>query len=156
MPVVICLGDVMTDVVARLPRELAHGSDTPAPVAVSGGGSAANTAAWLAEAGCAAVLVARVGDDPAGTAARVALEAAGVRAHRAVDPGRPTGTCIVLVSPDGERTMIPDAGANAALTAANLPEAQFAPGRHLHVSGYALFQPVSRQAALAAFALAER
>ena len=31
------------------------------------------------------------------------------------DSTHPTGTCIVLVAPDGERTMVPDAGANAAM-----------------------------------------
>jgi sugar/nucleoside kinase (ribokinase family) len=45
----------------------------------------------------------------------------------------------VLVDVDGERTMGPDAGANAALSPADVPVGSFAPGDHLHVSGYALF-----------------
>ena len=39
------------------------------------------------------------------------------RPPASVDPERPTGTCLVLVEPGGERTMLPDPGANAALVA---------------------------------------
>jgi sugar/nucleoside kinase (ribokinase family) len=44
-PPVAVLGDVMTDVVARIARPLAPASDTPARIAMRPGGSAANTAA---------------------------------------------------------------------------------------------------------------
>jgi ribokinase len=47
----LVLGDVMLDVVARLSGPLAPGSDAHAVIRFHGGGSAANTAAWLAEAG---------------------------------------------------------------------------------------------------------
>ena len=40
--------------------------------------------------------------------------------------------------PDGERTMVPDPGANQALTPQDLPDDLFAAGRHLHLSGYTL------------------
>ena len=46
-----CLGDLMVDVVARLFGPLAEGSDSPAVISYVGGGSAANTAAWLARVG---------------------------------------------------------------------------------------------------------
>jgi ribokinase len=70
-----------------------------------------------------------------------------VHLHLARDAERPTGTCVVLVAPGGERTMLPDPGANDALSATDLP--QFA-GDILHVSGYALLRPGSRAAALTA------
>jgi len=145
----VVAGDVMCDVVAALPGALAHGSDTPAPIRLYGGGSAANVAAWAARAGAEVTLVARVGDDALGCAAVEELEAAGVRLRVAVDPRRPTGTCIVLVHPGGERTMVPDAGAGDALEIAELP-----PGRHLHLPAYALLRPGSRAAARHALALA--
>jgi ribokinase len=145
----VVAGDVMCDVVAALPGPLAHGSDTPAPIALHGGGSAANVAAWAAAAGAEVTLVARVGDDELGRAAMAALRAGGVRTDVATDPERVTGTCIVLVHPGGERTMIPDAGANDALAIGALPA-----GRHLHVPGYALLRPGSRAAARAALAQA--
>src|SRR5437762_609565 len=112
---VVCLGDVMVDVVALLPSRLHTGSDTPAPISVLGGGSAANTAAWLVAAGVPTTFAGRVGDDPFGRMAIDELAANGIDVAVSVDPERPTGICIVLVDADGERTMVPSAGANAGL-----------------------------------------
>ena len=112
---VVVLGDVMVDVVARLSGPVAVGSDSAASVSFGGGGSAANVAAWLAFAGCPPILVGRVGDDARGASAAAELRAAGVDARLAVDGEHPTGTCVVLVGPGGERSMLPDPGANAAL-----------------------------------------
>lgn len=144
----------MVDVVARLSGPLAPGSDAPAVIRFHGGGSAANTAAWLAQAGAEPLLVGRVGDDERGRTARDELRAAGVDAALAVDPELPTGTCIVLVGPDGERTMAPDAGANDGLSDEDLSEELLESAGHLHVAGYALLRPGSRPAARAAIARA--
>jgi sugar/nucleoside kinase (ribokinase family) len=144
----------MTDVVARLRGALAPGSDSPAPIRLSPGGAAANTAAWLAENGTAVSLVARVGTDVAGTAAIEQLRSEGVECVVTHDPGLPTGTCIVLVAPDGERTMVPDAGANAGLLPEDVPETLFDERTHLHLSGYALLDPGARAAARHALAFA--
>jgi ribokinase len=147
---VVVLGDVMVDVVTRLSGPIAPGSDSPATVAFEGGGQAANTAAWLAVAGASVALIARVGDDAAGRAAVRELEVLGVEARVAVDAALPTGTCVVLVAPDGERTMFPDAGANGALAPGDVPGELLVAGSHLHVSGYALLRYGSRAAALSA------
>ncbi len=121
-PRVVVVGDVMQDVVARVDGPLAIGSDTPARIEWTGGGQAANTAAWFAaaEPSLEVVLVGRVGDDPAGRAAAAGLRALGVDARLAVDESLSTGTCLVLVGPDGERTMLPDPGANVALAPGDL------------------------------------
>jgi sugar/nucleoside kinase (ribokinase family) len=150
---IYCLGDLMVDVLARLSAPLAVGTDTPAPIAVLGGGSAANTAAWLASLSVPATFIGRVGDDAFGRAQRDVLAASGLNLALSVDPALPTGTCIVLVDVDRERTMVPDAGANAALSPADVPVASFAPDDHLHVSGYALFGG-TREAALHAMSSA--
>jgi sugar/nucleoside kinase (ribokinase family) len=144
---IVCVGDVMVDVLARLPGPLALGSDTPASIAMLGGGSAANTAAWLAAAGAQVTLIARVGDAALGRNAVAELTSAGVDLAVTVDPGRPTGTCIVLVDPTGERTMVPSAGANEAVGTALPP---IAAGEHLHVSGYPLLRAASSPAIAAA------
>jgi ribokinase len=151
---VVVLGDVMVDVVARLSGPLATGSDTPAAIHFDGGGSAANTAAWLAAAEADVVMVGRVGDDDRGRLARDALTAAGVDVRLVADPKLPTGTCVVLVGPDGERTMVPDAGANEGLDEADLADDLLTAGDHLHVSGYSLLRPSSSPAARAAMARA--
>jgi len=131
--------------VARVDRPLAPASDTPAAIAIRPGGSAANTAAWLGHLGVPVAFVGCVGDDAAGREAERALRAAGVTPRLAVAPRTATGSCVVLVDADGERTMLPDAGANARLPVAPLP-----PGDHLHLSGYALIRPRSRAAAASA------
>ena len=139
----VVLGDLMVDVVARV-EEIAHGSDAPAEIGVSGGGSAANVAAWAAALGTPVALVCNVGDDERGRTAVAELRAAGVEVHARVDPDRPTGTCIVLVEPGGERTMLSDPGANDG------PLAEIILGDHLHVVGYALVREGPRAGALAA------
>jgi sugar/nucleoside kinase (ribokinase family) len=151
---VVVVGDVMTDVVARVDNPLALGSDTAAAVVTRQGGAGANVAAWLAEQGQPAVLVGRIGDDPFGREAADVLARGGVRPVLAVDPTRPTGTCVVLVGRDGERTMLPDAGANTGLSPDDVPVDLLTGARHLHVSGYTLLNPGSREAGLTAIAAA--
>src|SRR3954454_22809031 len=131
----------MVDVVAVLPGELAHGSDTPAAIDHHFGGSGANVAAWL---GSRALLAARIGPDAFGEAA-----VAGLAGPIERDASRATGTCVVLVHPGGERTMIPDAGANDAVELADLPDAD-----HAHFTGYGLLRRGSRAAVRRAMALA--
>jgi sugar/nucleoside kinase (ribokinase family) len=138
---ILVVGDVMLDVVAVLPGELARGSDTPATIEHHRGGSGANVAAWLGERGR---LAARIGADALGDAA-----VAGLAGPIERDPERPTGTCIVLVHPGGERTMIPDPGANDALELRELPDAE-----HVHFTGYGLLRDGSRPAVLRALATA--
>jgi sugar/nucleoside kinase (ribokinase family) len=148
---VVCLGDVMVDVVALLPGPLAVGSDTPAPVGSYGGGAAANVAAWTAATGARATFVGRVGADPLGRESVDLLSALGVDVRVEMDTGRPTGTVVVLVDPDGERTMVPSAGANdAPVDLALLP----ASADWLYVSGYALLNAGSRATAHAALSSA--
>lgn len=145
----VVVGDLMVDVVASALEPIAYGSDAAASVSFSGGGSAANAAAWLAALGVPVALVTRVGDDVAGRGAVAELEAAGVEVRAGVDPSLPTGTCVVVVTPGGERTMLPDRGANDALTPADLGDVA-----HVHLSGYTLLHVGSRAAGLAALASA--
>jgi sugar/nucleoside kinase (ribokinase family) len=137
----------MVDVVARLFGPLAEGSDSPGVISYVGGGSAANTAAWLTRVGESSTFIGAIGDDPAGQLQAESLHRLGVDVRFRVDRTRPTGTCLVLVAPSGERTMVPDPGANLALLEHDVPTDEFRAGDHLHVSGYALLRD-SRDAAL--------
>lgn len=145
---IVVVGELMADVVVVHDVPLAVASDTPARITLRPGGAGANTAAWLARAGAEVALIARTGDDAAADVALGRLDGVDLRVTR--DPERPTGACIVLVAPGGERTMLPDPGANAALAAADVPDDLFAPGNVLHVSGYSLMRAGSRGAALLA------
>jgi ribokinase len=142
---IVVIGDLMADVVARHAAPLAHGSDTEATTRLCGGGAGGNVAAWLLHAGADVALVGRVGDDALAT---VALEGLDDR-HVQRGAGEHTGVCVVLVGAEGERTMLPDAGANAALTIGDLPA-----GDVLYLSGYTLLRAGSRAAGQRALALA--
>ena len=159
---VIVVGDVGMDVITRPSGPIHYGTDTPARVSMRRAGAGANTAAAVAAAGVEVTLLARVGDDIAGRTARADLERHGVRCVWAVDRDEPTGLVVVLVDVTGERTMLPCRGANAGLRAADVTGAldvlaAFPGGRpHLHLSGYVLLDPGSRDAGLAALAESRR
>ncbi len=148
---ILCVGDVMQDVLVQLAVPLVPGSDTPATVSYSPGGSAANTACWLGWLGAPVSFAGRVGDDPAGQQAVAELRRFNVRAAVTVDPELATGSCIVLIGPDGERSMIPSAGANAGLAADDLT-GLLTGADHLHLSGYTLLHERPRTAGRAVLA----
>lgn len=144
----VVVGDVMMDVSAVLESDIAYASDTPASITVLPGGGACSTAAWMATLGHAVTLVGCVGADANGRYLRDRLTSAGVDVHLRVGE-RATGACVVLVDRHRERTMFPDSGANAELTASDIV-AHLSPDAHLHLSGYTLMNPQTRQAALEA------
>lgn len=152
---VVVVGDLMVDVMVVMSGPLARGSDTRSAISTSGGGSAANVAAWLAAQGVPTSYIGRIGDDALGREAVTALEQSGVHSWVSVDESAATGTCVVLVEPGGERSMLPDGGANATLLPADVPPTVFRPGGHLHLSGYTLLSTGSREAGLEALALAQ-
>jgi sugar/nucleoside kinase (ribokinase family) len=149
---VVVIGDLVTDIVAVHSSALVVGSDVDARITVTGGGSAANTAAWLAFLGVDVTLVGVVGDDAAGALRLAELRSLGVRCAVRVAPGAATGSIVVL-SGGHDRTMLVDRGANALLTVADV--APFAGDAALvHVSGYTLFDPGTRAAGITALTAA--
>jgi ribokinase len=168
---VIVVGDLATDVLAVLPTPLAHGlptgTDTWSTITLTPGGSAANTATWLAGQGrLEVVLVASVGDDSAGDQRLAELAAAGVDCRVRRHPATATGAVIVLSDPT-ERTMLCDRGANRLLSPTQIDDTltdrtsrtdprqpDRADPAHLHLSAYPLFDASSRPAARHALAAA--
>ncbi|HEY0485658.1 MAG TPA: PfkB family carbohydrate kinase [Mycobacteriales bacterium] len=153
MTAILVVGDLVTDVLVVPSGPLRRGSDTNAEIRLTGGGQAANTAAWLATVGADVTFACRVGDDPAGQGLLAELRDGGVRLAATVDPDAPTGTVVVLADPGGERTMLPDRGANDRLTEADVEAALDGAG-HLHLSAYTLLGAGSRAAARHALATA--
>jgi len=150
--VIVCtLGDLVLDVVVRLERPLVSGDDAPARTEVGPGGQAANVAAWAAELGARARLVAKLADDDTGRLLGVELERRRVEVLGPVVSGR-TGVVVSIAEPGGERTMASDRGAGATLAPAELDPEWFACDV-LHVSGYGLL--VEDMAAAAAVAAQE-
>ncbi|GAA3457275.1 carbohydrate kinase family protein [Dactylosporangium matsuzakiense] len=135
----LVIGDVVTDILTVHEGPLAIGSDTIARVRTAGGGSAANTAVWLAAAGSPVAFAGVAGADEPGDARIAELQAAGVITSIRRVPGVATGSVVVLTS-DAERTMFTDRGANRLLSREDVERALALPSlRHLHLSAYVLF-----------------
>jgi sugar/nucleoside kinase (ribokinase family) len=152
---VVVIGDVMTDIVAKPDGPIALGADRRAIVRALPGGAGANQACWLAHEGVTTRFVARVGhEDHARQTADLA--AYGVDARLGADQALATGALVTLVSPNGERSFLTDRGANLNLQSADLPVEILDGVDHLHVSGYAFFEPGPRDAVLGFLAEVER
>jgi sugar/nucleoside kinase (ribokinase family) len=85
---VVVVGDLVLDTVLVPSRPLETGTDVPGRVSIRQGGSAANTARWLARLGARTSLVAAVGRDPNGRALVEEIRSDGVR-PRVVRARRP-------------------------------------------------------------------
>jgi ribokinase len=147
---IVVLGDIAVDIVSNLRAPLARGSDAPATVRLMPGGSGANVAVWLARLGRQVTFVGRLGDDLFGRWLAADLSAEGVEGVLTVDHHLRTAAIQVLVEPGGERTMVPDRGANAAWTGREAPESLIAKADLLHVVGYVMLDAESRRGALQA------
>jgi sugar/nucleoside kinase (ribokinase family) len=142
MPKVLCIGDVMLDVVVKLQGSINYGEDTASKITTHGGGAAGNVASWIAHTGTGSSIVARVGNDSAGAALISEFDNLKVDHSSLIRTSDATGVVVVLVDQKGERTMFPETGANAGLTLADMPP--LAGFDAAYVSGYALLNPRSR------------
>src|SRR5690606_40627710 len=123
--------------VVAVPREaIRPDTDTTATIKLASGGSAANTATWLASRGVAVDFVAAVGSHDAAFHEEE-LREAGVTPHLQVEIGVPTGTIIIVVA-GSERTMLTERGANSLLRETSVTQELLAGARLLHVSGYSV------------------
>jgi sugar/nucleoside kinase (ribokinase family) len=136
-PRIVVLGDLMLDVVLAPARPLATGTDVPGRVMLRQGGSAANTARWLARLGARATLVCAVGRDQEGRGLVSALEGDGVRVRAIRVAGARTGRIGVLVAPGGERSFVADRAAADRLAPSDLGPATFRVDL-LHLPAYSL------------------
>ncbi len=121
--------------------------------AYAAGGSAANTMVGIARFGGRAFYAGKVGDDMSGALYRESMAEAGVDFDVEAAQG-PTGSCLVLITPDGERTMRTHLGASSALGAADIHGERIARSRMLYVEGYLWAGDSTREAAEQAIARA--
>jgi sugar/nucleoside kinase (ribokinase family) len=143
---VVC-GDVINDVLVKPSAGTAPRTDTPAVIRTCPGGSAANQAAWLAYLGTPVAFAGRVGARDAEYHQRE-LARTGVRTHLAVDPDADTGSIVIMVARDGERTMFTDRGANLRLQRSDLPARLLDEAAVLHLTGYTFCEPPLLEVAL--------
>jgi sugar/nucleoside kinase (ribokinase family) len=114
------------------------GTDVPGRVALRQGGSAANTARWLARLGVRTTLVAAVGRDPIGRALVEAIRDDGVRPRIVRIAGMPSGRIGVLVNQAGERSFVADRGAADRLAPDDLRATWFRGADAVHLPAYSL------------------
>lgn len=102
----------------------------------SSGGSAANTTVAFSALGGSAFYACRVGNDELGTIYLNGLNAADIHTtSKSISEGV-TGTCMVLVSDDSERTMHTYLGITAELTAEQIDFEPLKTAKWLYIEGY--------------------
>lgn len=136
---IACVGDIMVDIFLLSDLQRAEQGDG---ILLRGGGSAANTAAWLARTGAETVFIGRTGEDAAGAMLTQELAACGVIPCIRTVPEAETGAVLVRVDDDGtERVMRSSRGANTALSPDDLATADVPALTCIHLTGYALLGP---------------
>jgi sugar/nucleoside kinase (ribokinase family) len=120
------------------------------------GGSAANTMVGLAQYGGSAFFSGKIGGDMSGALYRESMAEVGVDFDVEPANGAPTGTCLVLVTPDGERTMQTSLGAAAEIDVPDVDGDRIAASRFVYVEGYLFGSPTGAKAATATMQAAKQ
>jgi sugar/nucleoside kinase (ribokinase family) len=164
---VVAIGDAIVDVIATCDdsfiaaRGLTKGSmqllttseaddlyAAMGPARESSGGSAANSMAGLAGLGLDVAFIGQVADDQLGEIFAHDMTSLGVRFETApLTEGPPTGRCLILVTPDAQRTMNTSPGASHELTPQALNEALIGSAAITFLEGY-LWGPERPRAAM--------
>lgn len=111
------------------------------------GGSAANTMTGVASLGGRAAYIGKVSDDELGAVFGHDLRAVGVQFRPgAPESGVPTGRCIIVVTPDAQRTMNTYLGVSSLLRPDDIDTATVASGAVLYMEGYLYDRPAAKEA----------
>jgi sugar/nucleoside kinase (ribokinase family) len=163
---VLGIGNAIVDVMARIDddflvtEKLAKGTmhlidapraDTlhkaiPAPIQRSGG-SAGNTVAGVASLGGRAAFIGKVADDDLGARYRRDMHQTGVHfTTHALPEGAPTARSMILITPDGERTMNTYLGACQMLSPGDIDERVVGAAAITYLEGYLWDPPQAKEA----------
>jgi len=111
----------------------------PTPPKVTPGGSAANTTFNANRLGLRTAFVGKLGGDELARTYRSRFASAGVDASRFKQGDQPNARCLILTTPDAQRTMRTCLGAVMTLSPDEISTADFAGARLVHIEGYVLF-----------------
>jgi sugar/nucleoside kinase (ribokinase family) len=135
--------------------ESARVYDLMGPAVETSGGSAANTAVGVASLGGRSGFVGKVRDDQLGTVFTHDIRASGVQFESAAAAsGPPSGRCLVLITPDAQRTMSTYLGTAGLLGPEDVVEDTVASAQYVFVEGYLWEEPSAKAAILRAAELA--
>jgi sugar/nucleoside kinase (ribokinase family) len=165
------VGNAMVDILAMVPEDfvrehaLAKGSMTLVDSEKQGallqdlerhalqmqsGGSAANTIIAVAQSGGSGFYTGKVARDPNGEFYRQDMLESGVHfdVHPAPEIGPPTGSSLILTTPDAERTMCTHLGVSTELSPADINLDQLKRCRYAYIEGYLWDAPQPRAASV--------
>lgn len=160
---IIGLGNALTDILVQLPdesilRELGverggmylidsnqhhqmMSKIRHLPQSMAAGGSAANMVGGVATLGTPASYVGHIGIDPTGEAFRRCQQQKHIKPLLGVSEATPSGKCISMVLPDGERTMLTYLGAALEIGTQQLTPENLSGQKVLFIEGYLLNCP---------------
>ena len=124
---------VNADEIARLVQLL------PKPPTITPGGSAANTTFNVNRLGLRTAFVGKLGGDELAHSYLTRFAAAGIDPSRFKQGTQPNARCLILTTPDAQRTMRTCLGAVMTLTPDEISPADFAGALVVHIEGYVLF-----------------
>jgi sugar/nucleoside kinase (ribokinase family) len=121
--------------------------DRMGPGIEASGGSAANTIAGIASLGGKTAYIGKVAEDVLGNVFAHDLRAAGVRYETVPLKGGPaTARCLILVSPDAQRTMSTFLGASAEFQPGDIDRDLIASAQVTYLEGYLFDRPLAKAA----------
>ena len=113
----------------------------------AGGGSAANTLYALSQFGGNAFLSCKVANDETGNFYLEQLGHHNIQTNTASQRGEgTTGRCLVMISPDAERTMLTYLGVSEAVSKAELDFAAVRSSKYIYLEGYLVTSPSAKSA----------
>lgn len=120
------------------------------------GGSAANTIMGIVDFGGKAAYASKVGQDEIGEFFLKDMRQLGVTIEVPPADDGGSGTCVVLITPDAQRTMLTHLGVSATLGPEDIDEEEIKKAKYVYVEGYLFTATATRDAALKAVELAKK
>ena len=137
----------------ELMKALADNSQALSGLHEVAGGSAANTMAGLASLGGAGLFIGKVKSDRLGEVFAKSMSAQGITfTTPAASDGSTTASCMIAVTPDGQRSMNTYLGACRELVPDDVDEERVAEARFLYIEGYLWDEESAKQASRKAIA----
>ncbi len=126
------------------------------PKKISSGGSAANTLHGVSVLGAKSYYLGRVANDANGKHYTEDMKNCGVGFIGPSADEKGTGTCVILITPDTERTMLTNLGVSSSLHSDNVDETIVKNARSVYVEGYLWTGDESREAGVYMAKLAKK
>ena len=119
------------------------------------GGSATNTLYAFAQFGGKGAYLTSVGDDGNGKYYYNELDSVGIKYKNNIIKDKATGTCLVLITPDGERTMLTCLAASQYFGLEHLDEELIATSEWLYIEGYKFTEKEGKESIFKAIEIAK-